>query len=292
MTQKGNQNIPKIAESVHEEQQQRSPPPLLPLPGHVGHLPETTDMSGGKRGRKKQGYMEGPIGSVSSSPDELYKPPHPFSPIGKSQLGQFDEESLKAMLKAATAIGVAAATGVSPAQSSESTLPRGSLELGLRMLRAAEAETRGKSTEYDPNMEEELDSTTTPTSMPDTSMKIGSNGTGTGRSRKSRDPKRVRQSPTNYDDEIDVGDKPLQLSMKDTHGKSNSNKNIPRKISSNDDEDDIDDNDVRRTSLSSMSSSSSLLDILRGMFLLLLDFPCVSFIDNCNGLSPTSISSS
>mgnify|MGYP003303981961 CR=1 FL=1 len=45
-------------------------------------------------------------------------------------------------------------------------------------------------------------------------MKIGSNGAGTGRSRKSRDPKRVRQSPTNYDDEIDVADKSI-IAMKE-----------------------------------------------------------------------------
>merc|ERR1719412_3242157 len=110
--------------------------------------------------------MDGPMGSVGSSPDELYKSPNPFSAIAKGQMGQFDEESLKAMLKAATAIGVAAATGVSPSQSSESTLPQGSLELGLRMLRAAETENRGKSTDYDTNIEEELDSTANTRSTP------------------------------------------------------------------------------------------------------------------------------
>lgn len=246
MTKKSSENQPKIPENLQDEQHQRSPPPLLPLPGHLGHLPQASDMCAPKRGRKKQGYMEGPMGSVSSSPDELYKPQHPFSALGKSPVGQFDEESLKAMLKAATAIGVAAATGVNPVQSSDNSLPHSSLELGLRMLRAAEAESRERSTEYDSHMEEELDSTLTPTSIPDTSMKVGSNGAGTGRSRKSRDPKKVRQSPTNYDDEIDVGDQSL-IGIKDEHGKSTSN--IPRKRASNDEEDDVDDNHVRRTSI-------------------------------------------
>ena len=251
MTRKGgNDFVPKtIHEDDVDERYQRSPPPLLPLPGHLDRLPNSSDGSAPKRGRKKQGYMEGQVGSISSSPDELYKPSHPFSSIGKTQMGQFDEESLKAMLKAATAIGVAAATGVSPGQSSDSTLPQGNLELGLRMLRAAEAEKRGKSSEYDQNVEEELDSTGTPPAIPDTSMKVGSNGTGNGgRSRKSRDPKRVRQSPTNYDDDIDVAEKLPRLLMVDGERRSSGDNNIPRTGTTNNEDDDIDDIDGPRSS--------------------------------------------
>ena len=242
MTSKSNDNHQKGLMD-HDDRNQRSPPPLLPLPGHLGGIPHTSDESAPKRGRKKPGYMEAPLGSVGSSPDEIYKSSNPFSAIAKGQMGQFDEESLKAMLKAATAIGVAAATGVSPSQSSESSLPQGSLELGLRMLRAAESENRGKSGEYDTNIEEELDSTPS-TGMPDTSMKIGSNGNGNGRSRKSQAPKRVRQSPTNYDDEIDVVDKQTD----DAPLKVSNDKRIPVKTASDEDEDEIDDNDPPRSS--------------------------------------------
>merc|ERR1712223_1478935 len=232
MSSKANDGLQKQLMDQQDDRDHRSPPPLLPLPGHLGRRPETNE-SEPKR-RKKPGYMEGPIDSVGSSPDEVFKSSNPFTAIAKGQMGQFGEESLKAMLKAATAIGVAAATGVSPSQASEGSLPQGSLELGLRMLR--DAENRGNSTDYDKNNEEELDSTAT-TSLPDTSMKIGSNGNGSGRSRKSRDPKRVRQSPTNYDDEIDVGAE-----------EPSSDKSIPVKRTSDEREDDIDDTGPPRSS--------------------------------------------
>ena len=244
MSQNRSEKVPKSPDDDHELRLQRSPPPLLPLPGHLARLSQTSDDPVPKKSRKKHGYMDGPLGVVESTSDDIHKPPHPFSSIIKGQMGQFDEESLKAMLKAATAIGVAAATGEAPP--SESTLPQDGLELGLKMLRAAEAKRLGKSNEYDQSAEEELDTTTSLTSLPDSLTKAGSNGAAAGRSRKSRDPKRVRQSPTNYDDDIDVGEKE-PTSKSNAHGKKSDETNIPLDVENND-EDDIYDTDPPRSS--------------------------------------------
>ena len=101
----------------HHVQHILGSPPLLPLPPHLRDLPGTAPLSRSPPvpGRKKHGYMEGTPGGI-----DVYKSPSPFStvlhPAGAglgSRGGHLDEDNLL-LLAAATAIGVAAATGVPP----------------------------------------------------------------------------------------------------------------------------------------------------------------------------------